>query len=227
MTVEDRPRVLIVDDSKTNRAVLVWLYSQRGYRCDVAMSGSGALSALARERYDLISTDLDLGDGFEGAETVRRLREAAPITPITAVYTDSSPALLRELENQQVEMVNRAHLRDHLLEMVPGFSVEDRVRRVVGSALDERLIVLFRQAGMLTPDGNPDLEAAGRRLAAMSRRWRAWSEMSDQVRKRAVTMAAVAIIAIVLWMGQWIYGHAIIDLGSVTRDAKGLGGAGR
>ena len=81
------PRVLVIDDHPLGRQALSVLLSLNG--CDVRLCNTAgeALAMLAQVRFDLVLTDLNLGD-LDGREMVRRLRaEAGPNrdTPVLAV----------------------------------------------------------------------------------------------------------------------------------------------
>jgi len=77
--------VLVVDDSKANRDVLVQLLERR-YRVVVAADGQRAIEMARRERPDLILMDLSLPvvDGWEATRTIKRDAALRPI-PIIAV----------------------------------------------------------------------------------------------------------------------------------------------
>lgn len=82
-------RLLLVEDSPDNRALLLaWL---RNAGCEVTAleDGEAALERLARERFDLVLMDVDMPklSGLEATERFRRLEELAhgPRTPVIAL----------------------------------------------------------------------------------------------------------------------------------------------
>jgi signal transduction histidine kinase/DNA-binding response OmpR family regulator len=91
--------ILLAEDHPTNRAVLSRQLALAGYQADVAEDGLAALEALARTRYGLLLTDIQMPnmDGYQLAREVRRLEGAGgkPRLPILALTAN---ALRGELE---------------------------------------------------------------------------------------------------------------------------------
>ena len=58
--LEDRPRVLIVDDEKFIRDILADFLGMEGYGVRTAQDGVAALQEIAQTRYDLIISDLKM-----------------------------------------------------------------------------------------------------------------------------------------------------------------------
>jgi two-component system cell cycle response regulator len=81
-------RILIVEDNKTNRELMVYLFQAFGYLPTTAADGREGLAALARERPDLIVCDLEMPDvnGYEFARALKgdaQLRDI-PLVAVTA-----------------------------------------------------------------------------------------------------------------------------------------------
>ncbi len=74
-------KLLVVDDSHSNRRLLQAIFGSHG--CDVALaeSGDAALPALEAHAPDIVLLDLRM-PGLDGIQTLRRLRPAAPNIPI-------------------------------------------------------------------------------------------------------------------------------------------------
>jgi len=99
-------RILVVDDNRTNRRIILEMLAQWGLAGEAAESGQTALemaAASVREEnpYDLILTDL-LMPGMDGLELVRRVRELLPPekTAVIVLSSADSPGdqgTLREL----------------------------------------------------------------------------------------------------------------------------------
>jgi two-component system response regulator HydG len=80
--VEDsKGAILIVDDDRNHAEGIRDVLASVGYSCDLETSGREALESLRRRQYDLVMTDLVLGD-VGGLEI---LRQAQQINPFVAV----------------------------------------------------------------------------------------------------------------------------------------------
>ncbi len=94
------PRILVVDDSAANRAMLVRRLQRQGYAVEEAGSGQEALDRVASENFDLVLLDLMMPvmDGFEVLSRMkqdRRMRNA-PVVMISAL--DEISSVVRAIE---------------------------------------------------------------------------------------------------------------------------------
>jgi signal transduction histidine kinase len=69
--------ILVVDDNDMNRRVATRLLEKLGHAADVAASGSEAIEAIGRRRYDLVFIDVHM-PGISGLEATRTIRERWP-----------------------------------------------------------------------------------------------------------------------------------------------------
>jgi CheY-like chemotaxis protein len=76
-------RVLVVDDEPRLAALLVGLLRYEGHHGVTAQSAEEALERLASEQFDLVITDLSMGEGMNGWELAAAI--AASPTPIPVV----------------------------------------------------------------------------------------------------------------------------------------------
>jgi CheY-like chemotaxis protein len=76
-------RILVVDDDRSNCAILSKILSSRGYRVDVASSGEEALQLLEKNTYGLALLDYMM-PGMDGVEVYRRMRQLQP--EVVAVF---------------------------------------------------------------------------------------------------------------------------------------------
>ena len=81
MSAASTPRILVVDDDLHHAESTADVLRAVGYECDVAASGEEGLGRLRNRHYDLVITDLILGD-LDGLEL---LRHAQQINPFVAV----------------------------------------------------------------------------------------------------------------------------------------------
>ncbi len=87
-----RPTVLVVDDERLIRIMLVDILEAQGIICMTAANGEEALQACETNRPDLVITDIIM-PGMDGIETCRRLKAnpAWASIPVIALTTWSDP----------------------------------------------------------------------------------------------------------------------------------------
>ncbi len=75
-----RERILLVDDSETQRAEAARMMQELGYEVTSVESGQAAIELIrqADKPFDLMVIDLVLGDAFDGVETYKAARELVP-----------------------------------------------------------------------------------------------------------------------------------------------------
>jgi PAS domain S-box-containing protein len=107
---ENMPWVLIVDDNKLNRVVLLRQINNLGYPADAAASGGEALGLLRHRNYGLILSDCQMPgmDGYQLAREIRRREQAEGKPPIPIV------ACTAMVQSADVERCYEAGMNDHL-----------------------------------------------------------------------------------------------------------------
>lgn len=92
-------QVLITDDSRVMRQIVVRTLRQAGYDWDVreATDGAEALAAVRAEEPDLVLSDWNMPN-MTGIELLRALRAAGFETPFAFVTSEGSPEMRREAE---------------------------------------------------------------------------------------------------------------------------------
>ena len=81
-------RLLIVDDIKENRAILMRRLARQGFNVTEADGGTAALDLIAREPFDVVLLDIMMPD-LNGIDVLRRVREThspahLPVIMVTA-----------------------------------------------------------------------------------------------------------------------------------------------
>ena len=84
--IEEKPRVLVVDDSITTRTLERNILEIHGYQVTVAVNGLEAWNLLQHEPFDLVVTDVEMPemDGFALTERIRNDNELGEI-PVVIV----------------------------------------------------------------------------------------------------------------------------------------------
>jgi CheY-like chemotaxis protein len=120
-TMNSETRILIVDDEKGIREVLLSLFSVRGYAPVAVSNGREALETFGRSPFDLVITDLDMPqvDGLHLASSIKERSPNTPVLMITARGKEevkdsnvdalmSKPFSLAELEEAVHRLVPRS-----------------------------------------------------------------------------------------------------------------------
>ncbi len=143
--------LLIADDDREVRSILVRFFRLLGYRADGAASGPQALAMVARTTYDVAVVDIRM-PGMDGVELMRQLRQKSPELAIILLTGHGS------LESAIAAV--REHVTDYLLKPVSNREIaaavakalEERVRSVNRGQVRDEPAERYVQAGPLTLD---------------------------------------------------------------------------
>jgi ATP-dependent Lon protease len=75
----EKPRVLVVDDEKIARESMVYTIKKEGYSVVSANNGSEAIEKLGASKYDVVITDLIMGD-VDGSDVLNEIKNKYPAT---------------------------------------------------------------------------------------------------------------------------------------------------
>jgi signal transduction histidine kinase/CheY-like chemotaxis protein/ligand-binding sensor domain-containing protein/HPt (histidine-containing phosphotransfer) domain-containing protein len=86
-------RLLLVEDNRTNREIVVMNLSQLGFDTETVTNGREAVNALQRAKYDLVFMDCHMPemDGYEATTMIRRQEKSGHHTPIIAMTASALP----------------------------------------------------------------------------------------------------------------------------------------
>ncbi|HVZ37081.1 MAG TPA: sigma-54 dependent transcriptional regulator, partial [Polyangiaceae bacterium] len=79
--VSDKGRILIIDDQRNMRATLAMLLRGNGYEVEAAASGKEGQELGIAGAYDLVLTDLRMGE-LDGIDVLRAIKQAQPLTEV-------------------------------------------------------------------------------------------------------------------------------------------------
>jgi DNA-binding response OmpR family regulator len=81
--MEPGPKVLLVEDEPMLSELLTEALTDKGFCVHAAPDADGALAhLLSGAQVDIMLTDIDLGEGMDGAHLARVARELRPMLPI-------------------------------------------------------------------------------------------------------------------------------------------------
>jgi DNA-binding response OmpR family regulator len=93
MDMDDRRRVLVVEDERTIADSVAARLRAEGFAVDVAYDGPGGVGAARAHRPDLVVLDIML-PGFDGLEVCRRIQADRPVPVIMLTARDDETDLL-------------------------------------------------------------------------------------------------------------------------------------
>jgi DNA-binding NtrC family response regulator len=141
-------RILVCEDDKVARELLVEILDNEGYRVEAHASGDAAVSRAGKEEFDLVISDVRMGEGAGGMDVLAAFQKHAAQTPVILItaFGDVSGAMQAIQKGaydyvskpfnvtELAETVRRALERSRLLE-------ENRaLRKKVGAADGEARI---------------------------------------------------------------------------------------
>src|SRR5918911_3973150 len=80
-------RILVVDDDKASCELLREIFAAQGWGAETATTPEAALASAARERFDLVVSDINLEAEQSGLDILRSLRGACPVILVTGFGT--------------------------------------------------------------------------------------------------------------------------------------------
>jgi len=95
----NKENILVVDDETSMREFLGVLLSKQGYKVADAKNGSQALKMIQKINYDLILTDIRLGD-ITGLEVLREAKKKNPDTVVIMISAYSTTEIAVEAMNE-------------------------------------------------------------------------------------------------------------------------------
>lgn len=91
-----RPRILVLDDDKMFRELLVDLFTGAGYEAVSVVTGEDALCKIQEEQFDLATIDFDLPGWVNGIDFLKELKEMAPRTEVILLTGNASEEVAKE-----------------------------------------------------------------------------------------------------------------------------------
>ncbi len=118
-------RILVVEDEKAIRLALSGLLRRTGYEVEIAEDGLLATERIEEDSFDLVITDLALGDGRDGMDVLEAVQEYQPETAVVMITAHGN-------EKIAVEAIKRG-----ADDYVPKPFCNDELRLVVERVLEK------------------------------------------------------------------------------------------
>src|SRR6185437_6590956 len=136
------PRLLFVDDEPSIRATLAAILKMRGFEVTTAATVSEALQYIARQTFDVLVSDLNIGEAGDGFTVVSAMRRTQP-SAATFILT-GYPAFETALE------AIRQHVDDYFVKPADVQSLVEKIHsRLIGPRKEIHRIEPRRLPGIL------------------------------------------------------------------------------
>src|SRR5262245_9756630 len=83
-STDERLRVLVVDDERFHAETVAESLERHGYACTIATSGKEGAKRIDQEEFDVILTDLKMGD-LDGLAIVRKAKKEQPEAEVVVI----------------------------------------------------------------------------------------------------------------------------------------------
>jgi two-component system response regulator HydG len=137
---EDRLRVLVIDDQRDHAETVAEILEAGGYACDIATSGKEGANRIQAEDYDLVLTDLRMGD-LDGLAIVRLVKEQGDTLVMVISGSSDVKKAVQALQEGATHYILKPVSKDELLAVVNKSADELRRLRTIRELrrqLDER-----------------------------------------------------------------------------------------
>jgi DNA-binding NtrC family response regulator len=122
-------RILVVEDERAIQIALSGLLRRAGYEVEVSGTGQDAISRLVEHRFDLVLTDLALGNGPNGMDVLLAAKNHRPETSVVMITAHGSEKIAvdamkagaddyvpKPFDNDEIRLVVQRALDRHRLE---------------------------------------------------------------------------------------------------------------
>lgn len=121
-------RILLAEDEEAMRTYLQRALENAGYEVVAVDRGTAALPLLAREKFDLLLSDIVMPE-MDGIELARHCAEVSPQTKVVFITGFAAVALKASREAPQAKVLSKPfHLRDLVLEVERIFGQQAKAR---------------------------------------------------------------------------------------------------
>ena len=136
--MEARPKILVVDDDKSICKLMGSILQMESYPFRVATNGEQARRAMEEERFDILVSDIYLGDdsGLQLLERMKSVNADAEVVIMTA--HGSMETAVHAVHNGAFDYISKPFVVDEMLGILR--RIEEKFRLVEGSSVGSELV---------------------------------------------------------------------------------------
>ena len=136
--MNNKAKILIVDDEKIVRESLFHWFEEEGYTVDIAESGEAALRKFDKGKFDLFLLDMKM-PGMSGLELLKKIKESDPDAIVILITAFASvPTAITALKDGAYDYVTKPVDPDELAHLVRK-AVEQRELKIENEQLKEKI----------------------------------------------------------------------------------------
>ena len=133
----NKPRILVVDDDKSICNLLRSVLEMEDYTHRVAMSGGEARQAMDKERFDILISDIYLGDD-SGLNLLAHMKETNPDAEVVIMTAHGSvETAVNAVHNGAFDYISKPFAVDDILEILK--RIEEKFQLVSGTGVGSEL----------------------------------------------------------------------------------------
>ena len=138
MSSNTKPKILVVDDDRSICKLMGSILEMESYPFRVAASGEQARRAMDEERFDILVSDIYLGDdsGLHLLERMKGVNAEAEVVIMTA--HGSVETAVRAVHNGAFDYISKPFVVDEMLGIL--HRIEEKFRLVKGSSIGSELV---------------------------------------------------------------------------------------
>jgi two-component system response regulator PilR (NtrC family) len=125
-------QILVVDDERSMRELLEYMLSKQGYTIALAENGLKAVEMIAKATYDLVLSDIRLGD-ITGLDVLRAAKQKNPHTTVIMISAFATTETAVEAMNEGA------------YDYVPKPFDNDELKQTIANALERKTLDVERQ----------------------------------------------------------------------------------
>jgi two-component system response regulator HydG len=138
---DDQLHVLVIDDEKLHAETVAEVLERQGYRATIATSGKEGARKIENEEFDVILTDLKMGD-LDGLSILKKAKELLPEAEVIVMTGQGDEeAVLKAWHLGAANYLRKSHKTTELLEAVAKSAANvsrNRTVRELRKQIDER-----------------------------------------------------------------------------------------
>ena len=152
---EIKPKILLVEDNRINRKIIIETLKHENMTCDIAVDGREALKAVNEKDYDMVFMDcqMPIMDGYESTAQIRKMEGDKKHTIIIAMTANAMNGdRLRCIEAGMDEYISKPINFDIMFSMIAANTKQKESKKVCSDFIDNNIDKFLNATGLNRDD---------------------------------------------------------------------------